>query len=73
MADPRTEELVREADVQEGARAVGFVVGVPGPGDLGLIEDVLVDRAFHAPADDPDRRSYAAELATLADVATHVA
>lgn len=68
VADARTEELVREADVQEGARAVGFVVGVPGPGDLGLIEDVLVDRAFHAPADDPDRRSHAAELATLADL-----
>ncbi|WP_125775304.1 UDP-N-acetylmuramoyl-L-alanine--D-glutamate ligase [Antribacter gilvus] len=67
-ADRRTEALVLEADVVEGARAVGFAVGAPGPGDLGLIEDVLVDRAFHAPAGDPSRRSHAAELATLADL-----
>jgi UDP-N-acetylmuramoylalanine--D-glutamate ligase len=69
VADPRTEELVREADVVEGARAVGFAVGSPSPGDLGLVDDVLVDRAFHAPADDPDRRRSAAELGTLADLA----
>ena len=30
VADPVTEELVREADVVEGARAVGFTLGVPG-------------------------------------------
>jgi len=68
VADPRTEELVREADVVEGARAVGFVVGTPGPGDLGLVDDVLVDRAFHAADDDPDRRKSAAELGTLEDL-----
>lgn len=68
VADPATEELVREADVVEGARAVGFVVGTPGPGDLGLVDDVLVDRAFHAAHDDPDRRKSAAELGTLADL-----
>lgn len=68
VADRRTEELVREADVVEGARAVGFVVGTPSPGDLGLVDDVLVDRAFHAPDDDPDRRRSAAELGTLDDL-----
>ncbi|WP_369375543.1 UDP-N-acetylmuramoyl-L-alanine--D-glutamate ligase [Promicromonospora sp. Populi] len=68
VADPKTEELVREADVVEGARAVGFVVGTPSPGDLGLVDDVLVDRAFHAADDDPDRRKSAAELGTLADL-----
>ncbi|WP_246012664.1 UDP-N-acetylmuramoyl-L-alanine--D-glutamate ligase [Myceligenerans xiligouense] len=67
--DPRTEDLVRAADVAEGARAVGFVAGVPGPGDLGVVEDVLVDRAFHLAADDPARRGSAAELGTLADLA----
>lgn len=66
--DPRTEELVRAADVAEGARAVGFVAGMPGPGDVGLVEDVLVDRAFHLAADDPARHGSAAELATLADL-----
>ncbi|AEG44057.1 UDP-N-acetylmuramoyl-L-alanine--D-glutamate ligase [Isoptericola variabilis] len=69
VADPRTEDLVREADVVEGARAVGVTLGTPGPGQLGLVEDVLVDRAFHAPADAADRRTYAAELGTLADLA----
>ncbi|MFI2485888.1 UDP-N-acetylmuramoyl-L-alanine--D-glutamate ligase [Promicromonospora kroppenstedtii] len=68
VADPTTEDLVREADVVEGARAVGFVVGTPSPGDLGLVDGVLVDRAFHAAHDDPDRRKSAAELGTLADL-----
>ncbi|MFD2796039.1 UDP-N-acetylmuramoyl-L-alanine--D-glutamate ligase [Promicromonospora vindobonensis] len=68
VADPTTEGLVREADVVEGARAVGFVAGAPRPGDLGLVDDVLVDRAFHAADDDPDRRKSAAELGTLADL-----
>ncbi|QAY64707.1 UDP-N-acetylmuramoyl-L-alanine--D-glutamate ligase [Xylanimonas allomyrinae] len=67
--DARTEGLVREADVTEGARAVGFAVGVPGPGMLGLVEDVLVDRAFHAPDDAVDRLTTAAELGTLTDLA----
>ncbi|MFD2025399.1 UDP-N-acetylmuramoyl-L-alanine--D-glutamate ligase [Promicromonospora aerolata] len=68
VADRTTEELVREADVVEGARAVGFAAGAPRPGDLGLVDDVLVDRVFHAADDDPDRRRSAAELGTLADL-----
>lgn len=68
VADKLTEELVREADVVEGARAVGFAVGTPTPGDLGLVDGVLVDRAFHAAHDDPDRRKSAAELGTLDDL-----
>ncbi|HWK90737.1 MAG TPA: UDP-N-acetylmuramoyl-L-alanine--D-glutamate ligase [Luteimicrobium sp.] len=67
--DPRTERLVREADVVEGARAVGFTLGAPAPGQLGLVEDVLVDRAFHLPFDDPARHGSAAELGTLDDLA----
>ncbi|MEV0584829.1 UDP-N-acetylmuramoyl-L-alanine--D-glutamate ligase [Nonomuraea sp. NPDC050310] len=46
-----------------GERAVGFTLGVPRPGELGLVEDLLVDRAF---VDDPVGQ--AEELATLADV-----
>ncbi|WP_216077670.1 UDP-N-acetylmuramoyl-L-alanine--D-glutamate ligase [Isoptericola sediminis] len=69
VADPRTEQLVRDAEVADGARAVGFTLGPPGPGQLGLVEDVLVDRAFHAPTDAPDRHRTAAELATLDDLA----
>lgn len=69
VADPRTEQLVRDADVAEGALAVGFTLGAPGPGQVGVVEGVLVDRAFHAPADARDRLRTAAELGTLDDLA----
>jgi UDP-N-acetylmuramoylalanine--D-glutamate ligase len=62
-ADPATEELVRAADVVEGARAVGFTLGMPGVGMLGVVEDILADRAFIE-----ERASSAAELCTLADL-----
>jgi UDP-N-acetylmuramoylalanine--D-glutamate ligase len=68
VADAATEHQVREADVADGARAVGFTLGAPQPGMLGVVEDVLVDRAFHAPADAVDRLTTAAELGTLADL-----
>ncbi|MFB9674303.1 UDP-N-acetylmuramoyl-L-alanine--D-glutamate ligase [Streptosporangium vulgare] len=44
-------------------RSVGFTLGVPRPGQLGVVEDLLVDRAFVA-----EPRSNAEELASLADV-----
>jgi UDP-N-acetylmuramoylalanine--D-glutamate ligase len=69
VADPVTERLVRDADVADGALAVGFTLGAPGPGQVGIVEDVLVDRAFHAPADARDRMRTAAELGTLDDLA----
>jgi UDP-N-acetylmuramoylalanine--D-glutamate ligase len=63
VADPVTEQLVVDADVQEGCRAVGFTQGVPSPSMLGVVDDVLCDRAFV-----PARASSAAELGSLADV-----
>ena len=63
VADPRTEQLVRDADVVEGCRAVGFTLGIPDVSMLGVVDDVLCDRAFVA-----QRRTSAAELATLDDV-----
>ncbi|MCD0481630.1 UDP-N-acetylmuramoyl-L-alanine--D-glutamate ligase [Streptacidiphilus sp. ASG 303] len=62
-ADPATEELVRAADVEEGCRAVGFTLGAPGPSELGVVDGLLVDRAFVA-----DRQRTAAELASVEDV-----
>ncbi|MFJ3100771.1 UDP-N-acetylmuramoyl-L-alanine--D-glutamate ligase [Streptomyces sp. NPDC086835] len=62
-ADPATEELVRAADVEEGCRAIGFTLGTPGPSQLGVVEGLLVDRAFVA-----DRHKQAQELAEVADV-----
>jgi UDP-N-acetylmuramoylalanine--D-glutamate ligase len=64
VADPATEELVRAAEVVEGARAVGFTLGMPAVGMLGVVEDILADRAFIE-----ERESSAAELCTLADLA----
>ncbi|MGC0273493.1 UDP-N-acetylmuramoyl-L-alanine--D-glutamate ligase [Pseudactinotalea sp. Z1739] len=62
--DDATRDMVAAADVAEGARAVGFTLNVPALGQLGLVEDVLADRAFT-----PGRRTHAQELATLADLA----
>ncbi|WP_288798151.1 UDP-N-acetylmuramoyl-L-alanine--D-glutamate ligase [uncultured Arsenicicoccus sp.] len=63
VQDPQTELLVMEADVVEGCWAVGFTIGVPAPGMVGLVDDVLADRAFVE-----QRHSSAAELGTLADL-----
>jgi len=62
-ADPVTEHLVREADVVEGARAIGFTLGTPGVGMVGVVDDILVDRAFIE-----QRDTSAAELCTFADL-----
>ncbi|NBM19474.1 UDP-N-acetylmuramoyl-L-alanine--D-glutamate ligase [Streptomyces sp. GC420] len=62
-ADRATEDLVREADVEEGCRAIGFTLGPPGPSQLGVVDDLLVDRAFV-----PDRHKRAQELARVSDV-----
>ena len=65
VADPVTENLVREADVQEGARAIGFTLGTPDVGMLGVVDDILADRAFIE-----ERATSAAELCTKADLAS---
>jgi UDP-N-acetylmuramoylalanine--D-glutamate ligase len=65
VADPETERLVREADVVEGARAVGFTLGTPAVGMVGVVEDLLVDRAFI-----PERQTSAAELCAIGDLAS---
>ncbi len=61
--EPVTENLVRAADVEEGCRAVGFTLGLPSAGMLGVVDDVLVDRAFIT-----ERATSAAELAAVSDV-----
>lgn len=63
VADPVTEELVREAEVVEGARAIGFTLGTPGVGMVGVVEDLLVDRAFIS-----ERSTSAAELCGVDDL-----
>ncbi|MFI1795962.1 UDP-N-acetylmuramoyl-L-alanine--D-glutamate ligase [Streptomyces sp. NPDC020379] len=63
VADPRTEQLVLEADVEEGCRAIGFTLGPPGLSMLGVVDGILVDRAFVA-----DRQKNAQELAEVSDI-----
>jgi UDP-N-acetylmuramoylalanine--D-glutamate ligase len=65
VSDPVTEELVRRADVVEGARAIGFTLGVPGVGMVGLVDEILADRAFVE-----ERQTSAAELCTIDDLAS---
>ena len=65
VADPATERLVREANVADGARAIGFTLDTPAVGMLGVVEDFLVDRAFIE-----QRQTSAAELCTIADLAS---
>ena len=65
LADAATEEMVRGADVVDGARAVGFTLGMPSVGNVGVVEDLLVDRAFIE-----ERATSAAELCTLSDLAS---
>jgi UDP-N-acetylmuramoylalanine--D-glutamate ligase len=63
VSDPATEQLVRDAEVVEGCRAIGFTLGTPSVGMVGVVEDVLCDRAFIE-----ERRTAAAELATFEDL-----
>ncbi|WP_297950809.1 UDP-N-acetylmuramoyl-L-alanine--D-glutamate ligase [uncultured Microbacterium sp.] len=65
-ADAATLRMVEEAEVVEGARAIGFDLGVPGPSDLGVVEGIVVDRAFLE-----ERRTSALELATVAELREH--
>lgn len=62
--DPATRRMVEEADVAPGTRAIGVTTGVPAVGELGVVEDLLVDRAFPA-----KRQREARPFATLGDLA----
>lgn len=63
VADPTTEHMVEDAEVVEGARAIGFTLGIPQMSMLGVVDDLLVDRAFVE-----QRKDSALELAKVADV-----
>lgn len=63
VQDQATLEMVRDADVVEGCRAIGFTLGIPDLSMVGMVGDVLADRAFVQ-----QRKTSAAELATLSDL-----
>lgn len=55
-----TEAQVQDAEVVEGARAIGIGLDSPGMSDMGLVEGIIVDRAFLE-----DRAHQALEISTL--------
>ncbi|WP_291052078.1 UDP-N-acetylmuramoyl-L-alanine--D-glutamate ligase [Herbiconiux sp.] len=63
-ADALTMTMVEEAEVIEGARAIGFDLGIPGPSDFGVVDGILCDRAFLE-----ERRDSALEIATVDELA----
>jgi UDP-N-acetylmuramoylalanine--D-glutamate ligase len=63
VQDAVTERMVEEADVVEGCRAIGFTLGIPATGMIGLVDDAIADRAFI-----PGRVSSAAELGSIHDI-----
>ncbi len=65
VEDPQTRRMVEDAEVVEGCRAIGFTLGIPSIGMVGLVDDALADRAF---IEGRDRN--AAELARVSDVPT---
>ncbi|WP_026550832.1 UDP-N-acetylmuramoyl-L-alanine--D-glutamate ligase [Arthrobacter sp. Br18] len=58
-----TEVMVENADVLQGCRAVGFTTGTPAVSMLGVVEDLMVDRAFIE-----QRKDSAAELASVREL-----
>lgn len=63
VAEPETRAMVEAAEVAEGARAIGVTLGMPRVGEVGLVEEMLVDRAFI-----PERHTHGAELCSLNDL-----
>lgn len=61
--EPETQRLVADADVAEGARAIGFTLGIPARSMVGVVDELLVDRAYIE-----NRATSALELAKLSDV-----
>lgn len=62
-ADLATEEMVENADVVEGARAISFGLDSPPPSGFGVVDGILVDRGFHA-----ERMNEAFELVTVEEL-----
>ncbi|HBF27342.1 MAG TPA: UDP-N-acetylmuramoyl-L-alanine--D-glutamate ligase, partial [Actinobacteria bacterium] len=61
--DDVTRGMVERADVIAGCRAIGFTLGVPDVGMVGVVDNLLVDRAYLE-----QRRDAALELASINDV-----
>lgn len=63
VGDEAVESMVHDAPTIAGTTDVGIVFDVPGPGRIGLVEDIVVDRAFVSD------HAVAAQLFELSDIA----
>ncbi|QPK81867.1 UDP-N-acetylmuramoyl-L-alanine--D-glutamate ligase [Schaalia sp. ZJ405] len=63
--DREVETMVENADVVDGARAIGITLGAPSPSQIGIVDGLIVDRAFLE-----DRQRNALFLAHIDDL-TH--
>lgn len=61
--DAQVLSMVEEADVIEGARAIGYTLDVPPVSHIGIVDGQIVDRAFI-----PTRHTAALAIATLDDM-----
>lgn len=64
VGDKSVQNMVDGADVVDGARAIGYAQGVPEVGQIGVVDGVVVDRAY-----EDNRWEAATELFELADLA----
>ncbi|MBR5951175.1 MAG: hypothetical protein IKZ87_07060 [Actinomycetaceae bacterium] len=62
-SDTRAHSMVEAADSGGGALPIGLTYGVPRVGQIGLVEDIVVDRAFVS-----QPQTQACELFTLGDI-----
>lgn len=60
---PETMRMVENADVIEGCRAIGITTDMPQRSMVGVVDDLLVDRAYLS-----NRGTQALELAEFADI-----
>lgn len=69
VGDAAVQAMVDEADVQEGARAIGFTLGIPSVGTIGIVDGAVIDRAFHPQRHTEGRELY--QLSVLEHLAPH--
>ncbi len=63
--DVATREMVENAEVEEGCRAIGFGLGVPQPSSFGIVGGIVCDRAFL-----DERHSAALEISTVDELSS---
>lgn len=66
IGDEQVTDIVEQADVVAGARAIGVGPVAPSIGQIGIVDDVIADRAFIA-----NRETHAQEITTVSRLQAH--